>query len=74
VWFAAAKGEVAQVPTQWSDEAAEAMFVRQRTSKGSRKREVLRVWVIMTVLVSIGSTIDSTIHGIAVLWRCGVDV
>jgi len=71
VRFVAAYGEVAQVPTQWSDEAAEAMFVlRQRASKGSRRREVLRVLVIMTVLVSVGSTI----HGIAVLWRRGVDV
>jgi hypothetical protein len=50
---------VAQVPTQWSDEAAETMFVlKQRASKGSRRREALRVLVIMTVLVSIGSTID----------------
>jgi hypothetical protein len=67
--FLAAMGDAAQVPTQWSgDEAAVAVFgVKQRASRGSRRRQDLPDTMVMIVLISIGPTLHLT----AVSWRRG---
>src|SRR6202035_201688 len=54
--FLAAMGDAAQVPPQWPEGvAAVAMFVlkQQKVSTGSRRRENLLNFVIMTVLIAI---------------------
>jgi hypothetical protein len=67
--FFAAIGEVAHVPTQWSEDvAAVARFgVMQRVNRDSR-RENLTNFAVMSVLVAVGSKFHFTV----VSWRSGL--
>jgi hypothetical protein len=54
-------GDVAQVPTQWSAgaAAATAMLREERANRVSRRRDRFLDFVVMTVLIAIGSTLQS---------------